>query len=83
MTVIDTPGHAAFEAMRLRGAKAADVAILVVAVDDGVQEQTLQAIKYIKQAEIAMVVCITKVRLKSFVSANKIHFTNGLANPVD
>jgi len=61
--VIDTPGHAAFEAMRLRGAKSADIAILVVAVDDGVQEQTLQALEYIKQAEIPFVVAITKVHI--------------------
>lgn len=61
ITFIDTPGHAAFSAMRSRGAKVADIAILVVSVDDGVQPQTREALRYIKEADIPFIVAITKV----------------------
>ena len=61
ITFIDTPGHEAFSKMRARGAKVADIAILVVAVDDGVQPQTKEAIKIIRAAEIPFVVAITKM----------------------
>jgi translation initiation factor IF-2 len=65
ITFIDTPGHAAFSAMRSRGAGASDIAILVVAVDDGVQPQTREALDYIKEAKIPFIVAITKIDLAS------------------
>lgn len=63
ITFIDTPGHAAFSAMRSRGAKVADIAILVCAADDGVQPQTKEAIKLITEAEVSYIVALTKVDL--------------------
>lgn len=61
ITFIDTPGHAAFEQMRSRGADAADVVILVVAANDSVKPQTIEAIKHIKNANKPIIVAITKV----------------------
>lgn len=65
LTFIDTPGHEAFSKMRSRGTQAADIAILVVAADDGVQPQTKEAIKIIKDAKIPFVVAINKTDVSS------------------
>lgn len=61
ITFIDTPGHEAFTAMRSRGAKVADIAILVVAADDGVKPQTVEAFRIIEAAKIPYIVAINKV----------------------
>lgn len=61
ITFIDTPGHAAFQAIRARGAKIADIAILVVAADDGVKAQTLEALESIKASNTSFVVAINKI----------------------
>lgn len=61
ITFLDTPGHEAFSKLRARGAKAADIAVLVIAADDGVKPQTLEAIQHIKASNLPFIVAINKI----------------------
>ena len=71
ITFLDTPGHAAFSKIRSRGAKIADIAILVVAADDGVKQQTEEAINAIKEAKVPFIVAINKMD-KEFANSDKV-----------
>ena len=72
ITFIDTPGHAAFSEMRSRGAKLADIAILVVATDDGVKPQTKEALNFIREVGVPFIVAATKSDLP-YVSVEKVN----------
>jgi len=84
ITFIDTPGHEAFSKMRARGARIADLAILVVAADDGVKAQTAEAIGTIKEAKIPFIVAINKIdkenanpeKVKKELAANEVYVEN-------
>ena len=71
ITFIDTPGHAAFTSLRVRGTRIADIAVLVVAANDGVKPQTKEALEYILSAKIPFIVAATKIDLPS-VSIEKV-----------
>ena len=76
ITFLDTPGHEAFTAMRMRGANSTDIAILVVAADDGIMPQTIEAISHAKAAGIEIIVAINKIDKES---ANIDYVKQGLA----
>jgi len=81
ITFIDTPGHEAFAAIRSRGARIADIAILVVSGEDGVKPQTLEALKFIKESKLPFIIAITKIdkpsanveRIKQNLLENEIY----------
>ena len=72
ITFIDTPGHAAFTEMRARGSKVTDIVILVIAADDGVKPQTIEAINHAKAAKVPIIVAINKSDLYPAADPQKI-----------